>query len=1075
MATVLVVDDFASNRELVVRLVTYRGHRALEAADGAEALALAKKEHPDLIICDILMPTMDGYEFVKQLRQEPAIAHTEVIFYSANYREQQAQNLARACGVSRVLIKPAVPEEIIAAIEQALVHQTTAESSPSKSHPIRGDFDREHLRLMTDKLAEKARNLEFANQRLSALIDLNLQLASERDPRALLDKVCRGARDLVGAKYAVLCVKDKTNGDAVYSTVTGIDTAIAAGLALPTLTSAAFASAMSAGRPRRFVNPGGNPQAIGLPAGYPSAHSALVCPVTSLDSTYGWICLAEKLGADGFSEDDEQLLSIHTAQVGRIYENGSLYARMQRHAGQLQESEARLRESEAALRRAQLMAKLAHVITRPDGSFESWSDTLPMLLGVVPTAMPRSTREWLERVHPDDRATVRAAAVRTASTGLREDVAYRMQRDGDWIYLKGVIEPIKGDHEVEGGTRWFSTLQDVTSQRQAEDRIRRLNRIYAVLSGINSLIVRARDRDELFKEACRIAVEEGQFRLAWIGLVDRQALQVKPIAWHGAAENYIGLMPLGLDPALPTFGLAGRVVVERRAMVTYDMTVDPRVALTEEAAERGFRALAMLPLLASGEVDGVIALYVDEVGFFDAEEMKLLLELAGDIAFGLDHIAKEERLHYLAYYDPLTGLAHRTLFRELLAQFVNQANLEPRKFAVVFVDVDAFKTINDSLGRVAGDELLKEIAGRLGRGPGHPGAVARLSGDRFGVVLHEIKRETDVSRGLDELINRGFGAPFIVNGNEVRVTAKCGIAIYPRDGADADTLLRNAEVALRKAKATGGKRVFYTQEMTQLIADRIALESRLRQAIEREEFVLYYQPKVDVESRQIQGVEALIRWQSPDLGLVPPLKFISVLEETGMIHEVGAWVLRRAVLDHRHWLGQKLMAPRVAVNVSAIQLRQADFVDVVRGILREGATRPGIDIEITESLIMDDVRGTTEKLKTLRDVGVSIAIDDFGTGYSSLAYLARLPVHSLKIDRSFIVTMTDNPDTMTLVSTIISLAHSLRLKVCAEGVETEEQASVLRLLRCDEMQGYLISRPVPLEELTRQLAAGSVQ
>jgi len=257
--------------------------------------------------------------------------------------------------------------------------------------------------------------------------------------------------------------------------------------------------------------------------------------------------------------------------------------------------------------------------------------------------------------------------------------------------------------------------------------------------------------------------------------------------------------------------------------------------------------------------------------------------------------------------------------------------------------------------------------------------------------------------------------------------------------------------------------------MTQIIAARITLETRLRQALEREEFVLHYQPKVDLETRRIQGVEALIRWQSPDLGLVPPMQFIPVLEETGMILEAGAWALRRAVLDHRHWVKQKLVAPRVAVNVSAIQVRQPSFVDVVKDILREGANPPGIDIEITESLIMEDVAGTIDKLKILRDLGMSIAIDDFGTGYSSLGYLSRLPVHSLKIDRSFIDTMADNPDTMTLVSTIISLAHALRLKVCAEGVETDAQASVLRLLRCDEMQGYLVSRPVPLEELTRLL------
>jgi len=364
----------------------------------------------------------------------------------------------------------------------------------------------------------------------------------------------------------------------------------------------------------------------------------------------------------------------------------------------------------------------------------------------------------------------------------------------------------------------------------------------------------------------------------------------------------------------------------------------------------------------------------------------------------------------------------------------------------------------------------------------HDPAKPGVCGRHLASILDETRLRRVLARMLDEneflspygirsLSRHHLDHPstFLADGSELKIAAKSGIALYPGDGADADALLRNAEVALRKAKTTGEKRVFYTHEMTQIIAARITLETRLRQALEREEFVLHYQPKVDLETRRIQGVEALIRWQSPDLGLVPPMQFIPVLEETGMILEAGAWALRRAVLDHRHWVKQKLVAPRVAVNVSAIQVRQPSFVDVVKDILREGANPPGIDIEITESLIMEDVAGTIDKLKILRDLGMSIAIDDFGTGYSSLGYLSRLPVHSLKIDRSFIDTMADNPDTMTLVSTIISLAHALRLKVCAEGVETDAQASVLRLLRCDEMQGYLVSRPVPLEELTRLL------
>jgi EAL domain-containing protein (putative c-di-GMP-specific phosphodiesterase class I) len=304
-----------------------------------------------------------------------------------------------------------------------------------------------------------------------------------------------------------------------------------------------------------------------------------------------------------------------------------------------------------------------------------------------------------------------------------------------------------------------------------------------------------------------------------------------------------------------------------------------------------------------------------------------------------------------------------------------------------------------------------------------------------------------------------------VEDHELRVSTKAGIALFPNDAADAETLLRNAEAALRKAKASGERHLFYTQQMTQRVAEKLTLENKLRQALEKSEFVLHYQPKINLETRAIVGVEALIRWQSPELGLVPPMKFIPLLEETGLILEVGSWALNRAALDHRGWAEKRLKAPRVAVNVSPIQLRQRNFVALLEQAIMEGIAPVGVDLEITESVIMEDIEATIEKLKNARDLGMNIAIDDFGTGYSSLAYLAKLPVGFLKIDRSFIITMLKDVNTMTLVSTIISLAHSLKLKVVAEGVESEDQAHMLRLLRCDEMQGYLFSKPLPYEGL----------
>jgi EAL domain-containing protein (putative c-di-GMP-specific phosphodiesterase class I) len=343
--------------------------------------------------------------------------------------------------------------------------------------------------------------------------------------------------------------------------------------------------------------------------------------------------------------------------------------------------------------------------------------------------------------------------------------------------------------------------------------------------------------------------------------------------------------------------------------------------------------------------------------------------------------------------------------------------------------------------------------------------VARVGADHFAVVVPNLKHEESLVRGLEQGSRCIDGDPYIVTGTELRISTRSGVALFPGDGDDADTLFRNAEAALKKS-SSGERYLFYTRQMTERIAEKVALENKLRQALEKDQFVLYYQPKVDVDTRRVVSVEALIRWRSPELGLVPPLEFIPLLEETGLILQVGSWALKRASLDHRDWMEQGLKAPRIAVNVSPIQLRQRDFVDVLNRAIMGGATPPGIDLEITEGVVMEDIQANIEKLTSLRRLGVNIAIDDFGTGYSSLGYLAKLPVQSLKIDRSFIIAMVEDPDTMTLVSTIISLAHSLRLKVVAEGVDSEDQAKHLRRLRCDEMQGYLFSKPLPRDELT---------
>jgi diguanylate cyclase (GGDEF)-like protein/PAS domain S-box-containing protein len=648
--------------------------------------------------------------------------------------------------------------------------------------------------------------------------------------------------------------------------------------------------------------------------------------------------------------------------------------------------------------------------------------------------------------------------------GKRLELA-AIRADGTEFPVELAITPIRSNSE----SLFTGCLRDITARNEAQSKIKRLSRVYAVLSGINAAIVRTHNREELYREVCRIAVEAGEFRTAWVGIVDRQAMGISPVAWHGAGLEYIRRMPLSLDENAPEpRGVAGRAWRERKAMVSNDMATDPRILLGKEALHLGVRSLAMLPLIVSEEVVGVLALYAAETGFFDDDEMKLLLELAGDVSFALEHIEKEAKLNYLALYDSLTGLGNRTLFRDRLRQYLRVAGQSGEKLALVAIDIDRLQAVNDSLGRQAGDALLKQLAARLVQG-GQPEELARIGADNFAVVLRTVKGRSEVTRRLEKLWRGWLGTPYRVDTSDLKVTARAGIALFPNDTTDAEALLRNAEAALRKAKQVGERQVFYTPALTERTAERLTLENRLRQALEKDEFVLHYQPKVDFERRRIAGVEALIRWQDPELGLVPPGKFIPLMEETGLILEVGAWALRRAAMDHLSWMEQGLQAPRVAVNVSAIQMRQRDFVATIQAALTQGAAPPGIDLEITESLIMEDIQGNIEKLKAIQALGLSIAIDDFGTGYSSLGYLAKLPLQALKIDRSFISTMLNDPNSMTLVSTIISLAHSLRLKVVAEGVETEDQAKMLGLLRCDELQGYLFSRPVPVVNLVTLL------
>ncbi len=626
--------------------------------------------------------------------------------------------------------------------------------------------------------------------------------------------------------------------------------------------------------------------------------------------------------------------------------------------------------------------------------------------------------------------------------------------------------------------RTAALTEEIAERKRAEEKVKRLNRVYAVLSRINGLIVRVKNRQDLFDGACRIAVEHGQFEIAWIGVLDPKTLEVSPAAFAGIDVSELLTAKVNVRGDVPEGqGETGRAIREKRPVFSNNIALESGIGgeRRKAALQRGLHSIAALPLLVGEEVVGNLTLFAKEPDFFNEEELLLLTELAGDISFALDHIEKAERLDYLAYYDVLTGLPNRTLFYDRANQLLHAAKKheDGRKVAVVVLDLERFHVVNETLGRGAADALLKQVAERLSGGRLGPDHLARISADTFAAVLGDLEKEEEVVHFVEQGVIGLLEQPFSVDGQELKISARAGIALFPADGADADALFRNAEAALKNAKLSGDRYLFYTPELNARLAGNLALEHKLRRALERGELALHHQPKIDLKTGRISGLEALMRWNDPEAGLVPPVKFIPILEETGLILEAGRWALEQAVADFRRWRANGLAVPRISVNVSAIQLRQKDFVAMVERALSGAADAAGVlELEITESLIMQDVEANIQKLKAIREMGVEVAIDDFGTGYSSLAYIARLPVHTLKIDRAFIMNLTSNPGDVSIVTTIISLAHSLNLKVVAEGVETEEQAKLLRLLKCDEMQGYLFSPAVSAERIEVFLKEG---
>jgi diguanylate cyclase (GGDEF)-like protein len=648
-------------------------------------------------------------------------------------------------------------------------------------------------------------------------------------------------------------------------------------------------------------------------------------------------------------------------------------------------------------------------------------------------------------------------------------------------FLSEVMAPFEMMHRGFVDTIQQLQKTNATLEQRVDERTRDLQeserhtadlaRLYQILSSINSTIVRLQDREELFKEVCRISVDQGGYPLAWITMRNTAGLDSADIRCQRGDDGLSSCQPTPIKSLCIEIAVAiDKVYAEGKPVILYRPGDNPA---SRNGPTMAYAAYGLLPLALDGVVVGVFALFSNDPEAFAPAEMRLLTEMAGDLSFALEHIHKGEQLTYLAYHDILTGLPNRSLLLERLPVQLQAAEQAGTIVALLMIDLDRFSDVTNTYGRHVGDSLLKQIGTRFCEITDNCGTVARLGANRFALSLANINKTDQVAHILEQQILSNLARPFRVGDEDIHITVHIGISLFPFDADNADILYKNAEIALKRAQSKGEAYLLYDAAMNSRIIHSVTMEAKLRNAVALGRLTVDYQPKVAAADGRIVGLEALLRYIDPDTGSVPPSDFIHLLEETALITVIGGWVMQHVVDDLRHWQEMQLDPPRVAVNVSPVQLRQRGFVTSLRQLLADsGGHSNGLDIEITESAVMEEVEKNIPKLEALREMGFHIAIDDFGTGYSSLSYLSRLPVNALKIDRSFIVEMTERPNSLAIVTSIISLAHSLDLEVIAEGVEFEEQAKLLRLLRCEVIQGNLYSPPLPAQEIVALLRRG---
>lgn len=1121
MATILIVDDHAINRQFLLTLLGYGNHRLIEAAEGARALQIVRSERPDLVITDILMPNMDGYEFVTRMRADAAIAETPVIFYTASYRAREARSMAQACGVQWVLQKPSEPETILNTVKEALGSSEQHHASPpaprqaapqlsasleaeqfsqinnqltrylseldaGDAHRPTGrtaEGHREQLRQIARGMSSALTNLQAVSMRLTRLVELGLDLAAERDPARMLEILCRAAHGICGAQFAAVAMLEDDGRRLRYCFARGLSEEALAALRQIAPHSGVLGRLLADKIPARMINRGGRPQSLGLPSAHPPVHSFLGVPILSKEHTYGWLYLANKDDEDNFSDVDEQVIATIASQLAAAYENLVLYQRMHRQRSQLQLEVTERKQAQEALRRnlrgRTVLARCNHVLVHAVDENDLLTEMCrtivdaggyPMVWigysedgenrSLVPVAhcgMPGTAANPYSDECGENGYGWHCArtAIRTAQPFVIGDIGNGAE---DLVghpaavlpNVRSVLSvPLKDGVEVFGAL----TLYERDAEAFDVDQIEMLQELADDIA-YGAVSLRMRRARELAEQSL-LATEE-----KLTGILN----SIDNIVWSANDHELLYISPM----AEQVFGIPLTEFYKNKDLWFEIIHPEDQPAVRESFVtlrEHGAVTREYRIFRPNGEIrwleDRTKAL-------FDTSGRLIRYDgVASDIS---DRKQYQGKIEYLATHDPLTGLANRNLLRDRLAQAIAFSRRSGQMLALLFVDLDRFKDINDSFGHDVGDKLLVEVSERLRRVVREGDTVARPGGDEFIILLTDFSDPESVNAVAVKLLNE-FAVPYDLDEVQLHVNASIGVSMYPNDGDDIETLLRNTDTAMYRAKERGGNGFqLYTPEMSIRAIERMDMENALHRAMERSEFHLFYQPKVDLKTGSIIGAEALIRWNHPELGMVLPTRFIPLAEEIGLIGSIGRWVLHSACAQNKAWQEAGLPPISVAVNLSARQFRQEELLGLVGTILKETGLDPHyLELELTESIVMHSAEQFAIRLHELKNLGVQLAIDDFGTGYSSLSYLKRFSLDRLKIDQSFVNDIVTDADDAAITRSVISLGHSLNLRVVAEGVETREQLAFLRSNGCDEIQGNYYSKPLSADDFSTLL------